>query len=177
MKRTGIDPGAKALARGSTFLPRPPYDNALRRRAATLTADERRGREERKAAFEASASAQPACAWCGSESALIHAHHVIKRQLLERRGLDEFDPRGAVRLCSGYRYKGSRLIVPCHGREHDGGNHERMPSDRIPDVALTYMFDVLGPAAGDYLVRNYSEPENDPRLAPFGPHGGWRLAA
>lgn len=80
-----------------------------------------------------------------------HEHHVIYRQVLRKRGLDEFDPRNAMKLC-----------VSCHSSHHRRG--KIIPTSALLDRHIEYAFEVLGIYAMDYLRRYYDDAEPDPRI-------------
>lgn len=77
------------------------------------------------------------------------AHHVIERQWLRQRGLDEWDPRNAL-----------RVLTPVHTRHTDAV--KRIPLRCLTDENLDYAFELMGLAAHLYLHRHYSG--EDPRV-------------
>lgn len=103
------------------------------------------------ASFFAEARYQIACAFCGLPGRPFEAHHVLKRQRLRKRGLPLYDPRGAVRLCEGL------ATDRCHFRIEKGG--ERLPTSKLPQVAICYVWEALGVAGYNALDRDYTGPE------------------
>lgn len=78
-----------------------------------------------------------------------HEHHVVYEQHVKREGGDRWDPRNALRLC-----------VSCHSSHHRRGRV--LPLRALRDVNFEFAFELLGPAAYDYLTRRYAG--DDPRL-------------
>lgn len=103
--------------------------------------------------FHAAAARQKRCASCGA-SDRFQAHHVIYRQHLRARGLSEWDPRNALRVC--------HEVCParCHARHHNAT--ARINLTALTDDNVAYAFEVLGAGAYDYLRRYYDG--KDPRL-------------
>lgn len=75
----------------------------------------------------------------------LQLHHIVYRQHVRKEGGDEWDPRNGLTLC-----------VACHVSHHKYGRV--FPLILLPEVALEFAFDLLGPAAGNYLPRRYSGP-------------------
>lgn len=101
--------------------------------------------------FHAEARYARSCANCGAVGKPFEAHHVLKKQTLRKRGLPQYDTRGAVRLCEGLD------TAQCHHRIEKGG--ERLPTERLSQVNICYLWDVLGPAAVNELDRHYTGVE------------------
>jgi hypothetical protein len=152
-----LGPGARSLARRSTFKPRSPGHN--QKRKSTARGDERRRRE----AFRAAAETQGKCRACGS-TRRWEAAHVPPAQFLARHGADPLDPRAAVRLCSGFRYEEDGSIVyGCHRHEHDG-TRRRLPARVMTDACIELLVEVRGPAAIDWIRSHFRDVDDDPRL-------------
>lgn len=103
--------------------------------------------------FWDAARMQTVCAECG-KGGNFDAHHVIERQELRSRGLDEWDPDNALRLCDPAATPG------CHGNHTTASKRVRLV--RLTDRNIDYAFRVLGPFAYDYLKRRYDG--DDPRV-------------
>lgn len=95
--------------------------------------------------FWEAARQQLLCAQCDRATRNWDAHHVIEKQELRRRGFDEWDPRNALRLCSG--------PLSCHA-QHTGAA-KRVDLKNLTDENLDYAFWALGAYAYDYLHRRY----------------------
>lgn len=98
---------------------------------------------------------QERCAGCGSKTKPFQAHHVIYRQELRRRGLPEWDTRGARRVCEG--------PLECHVNHHSP-NGPKIKTKRLTDENIEYAFESLGAYAYDYLRARYDDSDPDPRL-------------
>jgi hypothetical protein len=97
--------------------------------------------------FHAAARYQRVCAVesCGSGGA-FHAHHVVERQRLKRLGLEEMDPRNALRLC-----------LRCHMQhEFAGPGKVDIALSELTDENIEYAFEVLGLVAAVYLESHYT---------------------
>jgi hypothetical protein len=102
--------------------------------------------------FRAEARYQRACASCG-KSGGFHAHHVVSKRLLRLLGRPLWDTRNALRLCE-----------QCHMAVEWGGVRRlRIPVERLPDEAICYIYEVLGPAT-KRLEPTYLRLESDQRL-------------
>lgn len=84
------------------------------------------------------------CAVCGRPGLLVR-HHVVLEQHLRARGRSAWDLRNALLLGAH---------CPCHRRHHQAAS--RIPISTVPDEAIAFCADVLGPGAGAYLSRYYS---------------------
>lgn len=104
------------------------------------------------ASFHAEARFQLACAYCGKVGEPFEAHHVIKRQRLRARRLPEFDTRGAIRLCEGLD------TDQCHFKIEKG--RHSLPTERLPQVAICYVWECLGVAGYNELEREYTGAEH-----------------
>lgn len=91
------------------------------------------------------ARSQGVCAVCG-KGGPFEAHHVLERQELSRRGLPEFDTRGALRLCK-------EAVGNCHSRHTTATR--RVKFSELTEENISYAFEALGPFAIDYLTRRY----------------------
>lgn len=90
------------------------------------------------------------CGACwGTERLSIH--HVTYAQHVEAQGGDVWDPANALTLCE-------RCHLDHHARVRTIGQA------LLPDVAISFCTDLLGPYAFDYLRRYYPGP-TDPRVA------------
>lgn len=105
-----------------------------------------------RASFHDAARFQVACAFCGAIGRAFEAHHVIKRQRLRRRGLPEWDTRGAVRLCEGLGTNG------CHHAIEKG--RDRLDTARLPQAAICYVWECLGLAGYNMLAAAYTPAES-----------------
>ena len=76
----------------------------------------------------------------------LHGAHVLDRQMLERLGLPQYDPRNRMDLCSR-----------CHLSSHYGLENRKIPVEKIPECAIAFMVEVLTEdGAIDYLERHYA---------------------
>lgn len=91
------------------------------------------------------AAARCAHPTCPAPDRSLQLHHVVYRQHVRKAGGDEWDPRNALTLCAR-----------CHLSHHRFGRV--FPLVLLPDVAIEFAFELLGPAAGIYLPRRYSGP-------------------
>lgn len=109
--------------------------------------------------FRAEARYQGRCAVCGSDGD-FDAHHVVERQELRRRGLDQFPIGNSLRLCKRGR---------CHDRHTSA--LARVPLTALTEGNLDYAFGALGAYAYDYLARRYAgaDPRLEQRLHAFMP--------
>lgn len=82
---------------------------------------------------------------CLSSRRGLQQHHIVYRQQVRRSGGDEWDPRNAITLCT-----------PCHAMHHQ--RRGAFPLVLLPDEAIEFAFELLGPGAGIYLPRRYSGP-------------------
>jgi RPA family protein len=100
--------------------------------------------------FYLEARFQRVCAVTG-KSGEFEAHHTIKAQTLRQRGLPTHDPRGALRLT--------------HRAHEQHTNRVRVVKTKeLTSQNILYAFEVLGPFAADYLVREYDDQDPDPRI-------------
>lgn len=108
-------------------------------------------------AFAEAARFQKVCAKCG-KGGVFHAHHVVEEQILKRMGLPRWDYRCALRGC-----------FECHFGHHGGGDSShRITTQQLDDLNIVFIVCVFGPAARQFIVRNYwhyAEEAEDPRLA------------
>ena len=101
--------------------------------------------------FRAEARWQRVCQVCGA-GGHFNAHHTIPKHILRRLGLPLYDTRGALRLCDH-----------CHMQfEWGGPGKQEIPVRCLPDQAICYVWEVLGPTAV-MLERKYSPFDFDPR--------------
>lgn len=107
--------------------------------------------------FKEEARYQAVCAVCGRAGS-FDAHHVVERQWLSQHGKPEWDARNAMRLCD--RWTESR----CHER-HTSGSW-KIALTCLSDGHYDYAYEVMGPAAYDYLGRHYAgeDPRRDQLL-------------
>jgi hypothetical protein len=82
------------------------------------------------------------CVGCGASDRLT-SHHICYRQHVLRASGDIWDARNSLTLCDH-----------CHAQHH--ARSKPIPLAYLPDAALEFAFDLLGPAAVDYLGRHYS---------------------
>lgn len=94
------------------------------------------------------------CVGCGGRCGPLVQHHIVTAQEVRRRGGAIWDPRNALTL-GAY----------CHAQHH--AHVQPIPLVYLPDAALEFAFELLGPAAFDYLGRRYGG--DDARL--FDPDG------
>lgn len=114
-----------------------------------------------QASFKAEARYQRACACCG-EAGGFHAHHAVDKATLRDkyglRGQGLYDTRNALRLCEGL--DGNR----CHLNFENRG--VVVKTIMLRDSNVEYAWEIMGPAAIDYLRREYDDVEDpDPRIA------------
>lgn len=118
----------------------------------------RRPRTDRKASsrFWEAARDQKVCAVTGTRGPW-DAHHVVERQWLRQRGLDEWDPRNAL-----------RVIKPVHARHTSAV--KRIPLRCLTEESVSYAFELMGLAAHPYLHRHYEgeDPRVEKLVAQFG---------
>lgn len=69
-------------------------------------------------------------------------HHACYRQHVRRHKGDEWDPRNSIALCDS-----------CHMAHHQRGRV--LPLSALRDENFTFAFELMGPAAYDYLRRYY----------------------
>jgi hypothetical protein len=74
----------------------------------------------------------------------------VYRQKVERAQGDIWDPRNSMTLGNG-----------CHSRHHNS-TKGKLPLTAIPSAAIEFAYELLGPAAHDYLKRRYAG--TDPRV-------------
>lgn len=86
---------------------------------------------------------------CEGAATKLDEHHVVYRQHIRSHGGDEWNPRDALLLCAA-----------CHQSHHKRGRV--LPLVALRDENYEYAFELLGPAAYDYLRRYYAG--DDPRL-------------
>ncbi len=86
----------------------------------------------------------------GRDGHRLVLHHVVYRQKIRQLGGDQFDPRNALTVCDG-----------CHTSHHRRGRYV-LPLVCLSDESYAFAFELMGPAAYDYLRRRYSG--DDPRL-------------
>lgn len=99
--------------------------------------------------FREAAQAQRVCAVTGS-TGKWDAHHVVEAAWLRRNAPDSvFDQRNAL-----------RLLKRVHERHTNA--YQRVPLVALRAENIAFAFDVMGPAAYDYLKRHYSG--EDPRI-------------
>lgn len=87
--------------------------------------------------------ATDACVVCGSSDRL-HLHHVVYDQHVRSQGGNRWDPADSLTLCIG-----------CHCRHHANPNWA-LPRTYLRDENYEFAFELMGPAAYDYLRRRYS---------------------
>lgn len=104
--------------------------------------------------FWQAARYQRVCAICGRAGGrpdfrgrIWHAHHTVPRQLLRRLGLPEWDPRGALRICTD-----------CHMQDDAGALEVR----HLTAENICYAWEVLGVTVVQ-LERKYGDFDHDPR--------------
>ena len=95
------------------------------------------------------AAKRDACERCGARDRL-QQHHVVYEQHIRRAGGDPWDPRDSMTLC-----------VSCHTSHHKA-LRLTLPLALVPDAAIAFAGDLMGPAAYDYLRRRYGG--EDPRV-------------
>jgi hypothetical protein len=83
------------------------------------------------------------CVGCGGVCGPLQQHHVVYEQHVRDAGGSLWDVRNALTL-GAY----------CHAQHH--ARAKPIPLAYLPDAALEFAFDLLGPAAVDYLGRHYS---------------------
>jgi hypothetical protein len=83
------------------------------------------------------------CLLCGTGKRL-QRHHVVFEQVVRREGGDPFDPRDQVTLC-----------IQCHVSVHKA-TRKPLAVWMLPDAAIEFAGELLGPGAYDYLRRRYS---------------------
>lgn len=86
---------------------------------------------------------RPRCICGCGQRALPYPHHVIYQQEIVRRGGDVDDPRNLV-----------PIAFSCHGNHH--GRSRPFELGALPDSVYEFAFELMGPAAFDYLRRRYS---------------------
>lgn len=101
----------------------------------------------RRAAFRAAARAQRVCALTGQGGA-FHAHHAVSERHVRLAGGDPFDPRNALRLKVGVHFNHHGIY--------------KLPIGVLTDENIAFAYELLGPAAYDYLTRYYTG--RDPRV-------------
>ena len=91
------------------------------------------------------------CLVCGRtrRSARLALHHAILEQSIRREGGDWYDTRVGMTLCES-----------CHQAHHR--RVRVIPLVLVPDSAIEFAYELLGPGAYDYLLRHYQGP--DPRV-------------
>lgn len=104
------------------------------------------------AAFRLAAARQGRCAVCRLDRERWDAHHVLYMQELRRRAIFPWSPDNALRLCRA-----------CHGAHHN--RSRTVCVTELPDEAITYVVEQLGPYGVDWLRRYYDDATDpDPRL-------------
>lgn len=96
-----------------------------------------------------------------------HRHHVVYEQELRRRW--DSSPKVRKRWPTYPKLKNDvrNLVDICFNHHtgteghHSGGRHT-LPLEMLPDEAIEFAFELLGPFAYDYLRRRYAG--EDPRL-------------
>lgn len=106
-----------------------------------------RAGEARWYAAAAERCEHPCCPAPGGGSRGLSLHHIVYRQHVRRASGDVWDPRNALTLCDC-----------CHLAHHRRGR--LIPTSVLPDAALDFAFELLGPAAFDYLTRRYGPPDD-----------------
>lgn len=84
------------------------------------------------------------CEACGKPGLLLR-HHVVLEQHVRAAGGDPYDLRNAMAL--GY------YSCACHRHHHHAVR--RLSIRAVPDEAVAFCSELLGPAAGAYLSRYY----------------------
>jgi hypothetical protein len=88
--------------------------------------------------------------WCTEP--MVHDHHVIAKQHVERLGGGIWDPRNALGVCF-----------------HDHGTHhkqiKKLPISCLHDRNFDFAYELMGLAATDYLRRHYAG--DDERIASY----------
>lgn len=111
------------------------------------------------ASFHAEAQFQRTCAYC-RESRPFHAHHVVPKQDLRRRGLPLHDTRGALRLCEGL------YTDKCHMRIEKG--IYVLETAKLLQVNICYLWETLEMAGQNLLERKYTGVDRRFTLHPEG---------
>lgn len=101
------------------------------------------------AAIRWRSQAAEACVVCGSDYR-PQLHHVVYAQHVRDKKGDPWNPADSLTLCNG-----------CHCRHHAAPNW-KLPLSYLRDENYAFAFDLMGPAAYDYLRRRYDG--EDPRL-------------
>lgn len=87
---------------------------------------------------------------CPGGTELLACHHVVYEQHVRAKGGDRWDPDNSLTLC-----------FVCHSSHHRKGRYT-VPLIALRDENYAFAFDLMGPAAYDYLRRYYVG--EDPRL-------------
>jgi hypothetical protein len=107
--------------------------------------------------FYLEARSQVVCANCQT-GARFHAHHVLDKQTLRKRGEPLYDTRNALRLCTR-----------CHMQfEWAGPGKVAIPVAKLLDINICYLWEVLGVASQNYLTRRYGGLDLRYLLHPLG---------
>lgn len=91
------------------------------------------------------------CRRCPTRLGRVDLHHVVYEQHVRRAGGDVYDPRNGLTLCG-----------VCHATHHGQLDRGKVALSVLRDENYDFAFELLGPAAYDYLRRHYSG--EDPRL-------------
>ena len=91
------------------------------------------------------------CTRCGIGVGAIDLHHVVYEQHVRDAGGEVYDPRDGLTLCR-----------VCHAAHHGQQDRGKVPLSLLRDENYEFAFELLGPAAFDYLRRRYAG--NDRRL-------------
>lgn len=86
---------------------------------------------------------------CGRPHAAEQRHHVVFAQEIRARKGEKWDPRNQL-----------PVAVSCHAWIHSAGRP--WPLAKLPDAAIEFAWDLMGPFAFDYLTRRYRG--DDPRV-------------
>lgn len=93
---------------------------------------------------------QRVCAHCGHPGG-FHAHHVISKNWLRRNHHEDYDTRGALRLCE-----------MCHMQfEWAGPGKIQLVAADLKQQNLCYVWEVMGDAGSDFLDREYAGHDDD----------------
>lgn len=95
------------------------------------------------ASFRLEAEFQRVCAVC-EKPGPWQPHHVIPKQWLDKHGFPLWNTRNALRLC-----------VRCHMQYEHSGRQVVVPEAKLTDLNVCYVFETMGPAGMDFLVRRY----------------------
>lgn len=110
--------------------------------------------------FRAAARRQRVCAMCGYAGKgpqTWDAHHVVSKSKLKDIGFApeaRYDTRNVLRVCNELALDRDGKPRNCHFK-HEHSPRGRIPLSKLTDDNIDYAFEILGPAAYDYLRRRY----------------------